>query len=344
MELVNRYLQAVRFWLPRAQQEDIIAELSEDLHSQIEERETALGRPLERQEVEAILKQCGSPRAVAGRYQHEQYLIGPALFPIYRFVLRMVLLWILVPVFLLIVGPIMVLNSADHLSAAAGALGTLCTSMFVSAAIITLIFALLDRADARFGWAEKWSPQCLPPVQKNRRGPSPQHSVFEVICAVVGLGWLLAVPSSPFLIFGPAAAFLKPAPIWSTFYWPILGLAILSLLQQSAGFLRPQWNCLVPALRMLNSALGMTVLYFLLQTSMASASTADWHPFVIPTGSIVAGDYLRTVAIVNVSVLVTLLFAWVGTAITTVNRTWQFLKFTRSGNPQAREPAPLQPF
>jgi hypothetical protein len=34
-ELVDRYLQAVRFWLPKRQQEDIIAELSEDLHSQI---------------------------------------------------------------------------------------------------------------------------------------------------------------------------------------------------------------------------------------------------------------------------------------------------------------------
>lgn len=30
MELQDRYLQAVRFWLPQEQQDDIIAELSED--------------------------------------------------------------------------------------------------------------------------------------------------------------------------------------------------------------------------------------------------------------------------------------------------------------------------
>src|SRR5438309_9276370 len=36
MELLDRYLQAVRFWLPKAQQEDIIAELSSDLRSQID--------------------------------------------------------------------------------------------------------------------------------------------------------------------------------------------------------------------------------------------------------------------------------------------------------------------
>jgi len=34
MELVDRYLQAVRFWAPKPQ-EDLIAELGEDLRSQI---------------------------------------------------------------------------------------------------------------------------------------------------------------------------------------------------------------------------------------------------------------------------------------------------------------------
>ena len=46
MELLERYLQAVKFWLPKEQKSDIIAELSEDLRSQIEERETAVGRKL----------------------------------------------------------------------------------------------------------------------------------------------------------------------------------------------------------------------------------------------------------------------------------------------------------
>ncbi len=41
MELLDRYLQAVRFWLPRKQQDDIIAELGEDLRSQIQDRESS---------------------------------------------------------------------------------------------------------------------------------------------------------------------------------------------------------------------------------------------------------------------------------------------------------------
>jgi len=108
-ELLNRYLQAVRFWLPRTQQQDIIAELSLDLHSQIEDKETELGRPVDEAELEAILRKCGSPILVASRYRRQTQLIEPALFPIYQFVLKVVLLWILVPVFVVIIGPAIIL-------------------------------------------------------------------------------------------------------------------------------------------------------------------------------------------------------------------------------------------
>ena len=61
MDLLERYFQAVKFWLPRAQKSDIIAELREDLSSQIEDKEKSLGRPLNQDEIQAILKQCGHP-------------------------------------------------------------------------------------------------------------------------------------------------------------------------------------------------------------------------------------------------------------------------------------------
>ena len=59
MDLVERYLNAVRFWLPKAQKQDIISELSEDIRSQVEEREAALGRTLAAADLEAILKEIG---------------------------------------------------------------------------------------------------------------------------------------------------------------------------------------------------------------------------------------------------------------------------------------------
>jgi hypothetical protein len=45
MSMLDRYLQAVRFFLPAKQQDDIVRELSENLISQMEDREEELGRP-----------------------------------------------------------------------------------------------------------------------------------------------------------------------------------------------------------------------------------------------------------------------------------------------------------
>ncbi len=97
MDLLERYLQAVKFWLPRAQKSDIIAELREDLSSQIEDKEASLGRPLNQDEIQAILKQCGHPMVVASRYQPQRQLIGPVLFPVYVFVLKAIALFYLLP-------------------------------------------------------------------------------------------------------------------------------------------------------------------------------------------------------------------------------------------------------
>jgi hypothetical protein len=108
IDLVDRYLQAVRFWLPKThRQDDLIAELGEDLRSQIDDKETELGHTLDKVEMAAILRRCGSPMMVASRLGPQRHLIGPALFPIYEFVLKMVLLWILIPVFIFIVGPVL---------------------------------------------------------------------------------------------------------------------------------------------------------------------------------------------------------------------------------------------
>ncbi len=55
MELLDRYLTAVQRFLPRAQQNDIIAELAENLQSQMDDEAERLGRPLTPAEQEAIL-------------------------------------------------------------------------------------------------------------------------------------------------------------------------------------------------------------------------------------------------------------------------------------------------
>jgi hypothetical protein len=68
VDLLARYLQEVRFWLPRRQREDVVAELSENLRSEIEEREGESGRALTQDEIGGILTRWGHPMLVAQRY------------------------------------------------------------------------------------------------------------------------------------------------------------------------------------------------------------------------------------------------------------------------------------
>ena len=83
MDLVDRYVYAVKRHLPAKQQDDIVNELTDDILSQIRDKEEELGRPLNETEQETVLKQYGHPYLLAMRYRPQQYLIGPALFPFY---------------------------------------------------------------------------------------------------------------------------------------------------------------------------------------------------------------------------------------------------------------------
>ena len=72
MKVLEQYLKSVRSCLPEAQRDDIVNELSENIHAQIEDQEAELGRPLGEADVEAILKQHGHPLLVASQYRQDQ--------------------------------------------------------------------------------------------------------------------------------------------------------------------------------------------------------------------------------------------------------------------------------
>src|SRR5689334_2913428 len=159
MELVERYLHAVKWWLPNAQKQDIVAELSEEIRSQIEDREAELGRPLNNLEVESILKGWGSPILVAERYLPQQHLIGPALFPIYRLVLKMAALYYLVPASLVWLALILFNpNPAAHPSFG-NAIGGIWSGAVNLFAFLTVGFAILERCQPKLKFLEEWNPR-----------------------------------------------------------------------------------------------------------------------------------------------------------------------------------------
>ncbi|MGB8131233.1 MAG: hypothetical protein WCG81_15695 [Candidatus Angelobacter sp.] len=262
MELLDRYLQAVRFWLPRKQQDDIIAELGEDLRSQIEDRESSLGRSLNEDEVVAILQQAGHPMRVAGRYLPQQYLIGPTLFPLYTFVLKAVSFGYLGPWILVWIG-MMVFMPAYRASHSGMALLETWTHFwtlaFMLVGAITIVFAVLERCQTRLTWLNIWDPRKLPSVARPKDRVSRVESVFGLAFSILYIAWWLTLPRYGHLIFGPIAGFFSLNPDLRSWYLPVLVPVCIVMLQQCVNLIRPQWLWLRAAALLLSDSFSLFI-------------------------------------------------------------------------------------
>jgi hypothetical protein len=279
MELLERYLQAVKFWLPRHQKQDIIAELSEDIHSEIDEKETELGRKLTEPEIETILKQRGRPMLVANRYLPQEHLIGPVLFPIYRLVLKIVLLCYLVPWMLIWFG-LLFFNSGylpGHTgeawtSALASMWGSLWFATFVAAGTVTLIFAILERAQSKSAFLKDWDPRKLPPVRNPNLIPR-SSSIIELCAGMVFCLWWTANMHSPSMLNSPSLR-ISLSSHWRYFYWGFLILALVNISLAAVNLVRPYWTGLRATFRLLSDAAGFALLFWLLRSNMLIEITA----------------------------------------------------------------------
>jgi hypothetical protein len=269
-DLVARYLQAVGFWLPRGQKQDILAELSEDLHSQIEDRESQLGRAMTEAEVSDLLKQRGRPVMIAGQFMHQRSLIGPALYPIYVFVLKIVALCYVVPWLLAWLGILLFHRAgmATHFSAEWHSLGTLWSVVFIQFGIITVVFAAIDRASVTSSCMSDWDPRKLPKVKVEASTKRRVSAIACLVFAVLGLLWVLAIPEFPFLIIGPAAYFVKGAPVWHSIYWAIVALAVASIVEHLVMVLRPQLTWFPPTFKIATLLLSAWIVNALLHTNV----------------------------------------------------------------------------
>ena len=261
--LIERYLQNVRLSLPAAGREDIVRELAEDIRTQVTDREEELGRPLTEDEQEAVLKHFGHPLALATRYGPQRHVIGPALFPVYWMTLKIAL------------GGALAVNAAIAIawlatgSPAGRAVGHLVTFPFTIGVTvfgwITLIFALLDLNLPRLlehAWADLKVVALPRPEGKGRRWTL----LVEIVGGTIFLIWWLAIPQSPVLLFGPAAAFLAPAPIFHQLYLPIAAIWLASLVVLWAVLLRPDWARVRTIGRFITDTLSLALAFILLRT------------------------------------------------------------------------------
>jgi hypothetical protein len=274
MQLLERYLQAVKFWLPREQREDIIAELSEDIRSQIDEQEAELGRKLNEAELEAILKQRGRPILVANRYLPQEQLIGPVLFPIYRLVLKIVMLCYLVPwtvtwIALLIFNSGYAAKFASHswLEILGSLWAQLWGTAFLAGGTVTLVFAILERAQRKTHFLEEWNPRKLPPVN-NPNVISRFNSMVELaVNMVFCLWWTANMSTGVVLNQVNLRIVLAPAP-WRYFFWGFLLIAFVNIGLAVVNLARPCWTASRAAIRLGSDVAGSVFFCWLLKANL----------------------------------------------------------------------------
>jgi hypothetical protein len=312
MELIDRYLKTVGSYLPAAQRDDITRELSENICSEIEDKEAELGRPLTEAEQEAILKKQGHPLLVAGRYRQDQgslafgrQWIGPVIFPFFLKVLTFNL-GISFTVVTMVFVALFASGQAITFSDVAFAYSL---QLIIQFGIVTGIFALVEKNLTKY--PDKWDPrkpnQLKYPeffeaktAKDGQRVPK-LESISQFIASAVFLVWLRAAQKSPFLIFGPAAAIFRLAPVWHQVFVPSMLIILVGMVQAAINLLRPDWVRFRSAARVGIGAITLVVIYFLVKAR-------EWVVLTNPAGN-VSGDYRHAMEVVNRTVFYSLLGA-----------------------------------
>jgi hypothetical protein len=311
MELVDRYLKTVGNYLPKEQKDDILREMSENIRSEVEDREKELGRPLTEAEEEELVKAQGNPLLVAGRYRQEKgsvafgkQWIGPELFPLYRKVLMFNLGVSSVIIVVLFIGRMAFGQNVSM----AGLVTAIFWQVLIQGGVITTIFSAVNSQLLKH--PDRWDPKKPATVhapqfsEESARSGAPRVPRAESVCQFIALGasifWLHAVRESAFWVFGPASKSIVVSAVWGQVYWPLVAVALAGMMQAGINLFNPLWVSLKAWAQMGMNAVTLGVAIYLVQARA-------WFSLSVPDGT--EGAHGRVTAIINQSVFAGLLIA-----------------------------------
>jgi hypothetical protein len=216
-DLIDRYVFTALRRVPEQQRADIDRELRASIEDAVDAR-VGGGEPRETA-VEAALLELGDPDRLADSYAGRlPYLIGPELFPVWRKLLKL-LYTLVLPIVIAVVVTVQLLTGRNLGQVIGAGIGALITTAVQMGFWTTLVFAVLERTDARAELTRPWKPADLPKYERS----------------TVGLGQLAAGLVWPVLLIVALVLqqftftrepVLDPAN-WS-FWWPFF-LAVLVL-------------------------------------------------------------------------------------------------------------------
>jgi len=241
MDVVERYLLNLRACLPAGREEDLVAELRENIRAEVEDREERLGRPLFEEERVAILRAHGHPFLVAGRYRSDgrslvlgREVIGPALFPFFRISLLAIAA---------VTGLVLAFGAVASLVGIGRPIPYFRTTVFylsLQVGIATLAFSAMEVWFRRS--AQTWDPRRLPVPS---RPATPTSLRVQALLQIAFMGvflWFWAAFPDPIALSGHALDGLRPGPAWRYLYLGVLGSTLVSLGTPLLTLLEPSWR------------------------------------------------------------------------------------------------------
>ena len=307
-----------------------------------------LGRPLTESEQQALLKRRGNPLVLAGRYRQDyrtlafgRQLIGPVPLPFYVRVLS----FNLGLTFAVIAIIFIALGVSGQKVGVNDVLSSCLLQLFIQLGAVTLIFSLIERHLTKN--PDRWdlSGTCggLRLDLKNGKNSSLPiergqwisrfESVSIIIASTVALIWVTGVQRYPFLILGPAASFLKLAPIWYQVYFPIVLLTVAEIVRATINLVRPDWTRFRAVYNIVSHSGGLVVVYYLIRSG-------SWVAAVGPATEITE-QYAHSIAIVNQWTYFALLVAAILSVVMLVVKVTRLVRSLRrgAGSPSVTAPA-----
>lgn len=190
MELLQRYVDNVKTYLPGKLREDIGSELYSGLQDEYDEMSDTLGRAPTEVELSALLQRRGHPMEVAAAFRPRKTLVSEALFPLYTQVLKWVFLAVIVGNGAVAVLSLFQQSEPSFIRAAVQWLSGTLDSALYCFAWVTIGFYLAGESLSYRNTFRKWDPRKLPRIADANQRISQFESAVEFAAMLLFVGWL----------------------------------------------------------------------------------------------------------------------------------------------------------
>jgi hypothetical protein len=190
-DITDRYICQVMKQLTVKNKNDIETELRTLISDMLEDRTG--GNPPQREDIDSVLRELGNPYELSEKYsEHTHYLIGPAIYPTYLMVLKIVLYASLLG--LGIASALDILTDVQSIGyqSIGSWVADIINGLLASFAWVTLIFIILERKGVGLNKnTSEWSPASLPPTPVRELSIPLRRPIaniaFQVFAAVIFL-------------------------------------------------------------------------------------------------------------------------------------------------------------